>query len=341
MTETTKQRLQEATTQLAEALRTNIVAGHEYTKRATLRRVREAVDFPWTEAGLRLSAHEKEAEAEIFTTHVACIDALAAYDKAKQMDDLTEAVSASADARADYAAVMKQIEKVDVREQSAQKSVRTWDECVKLIHSREYTVALLCENDHQLTLEFGHRSSSRSTRAEVAPDLVWAALTTLTTGIACDREKRAVTLACASCATDGARHREGAPSPYCVRCFNHVTLTHELKTWPAQFQATYDGVKLFDVRRDDRGYALGDILHLREWERERGWADIPSGFGFMGEAEIPGVPARDAYTGREQKRRITYILRGADAHAFGLQEGYCVLGLGPEVTGPCSFVDHG
>jgi len=42
--------------------------------------------------------------------------------------------------------------------------------------------------------------------------------------------------------------------------------THFLKTWPPYFQAIASGSKTFELRRNDRGYAVGDILVLREFE---------------------------------------------------------------------------
>lgn len=60
---------------------------------------------------------------------------------------------------------------------------------------------------------------------------------------------------------------------------------HELKTWPDYFNALLDGRKRFEYRRDDRGFKVGDTLHLREWE-----------------------PTFENYTGREMRVRVTYIL---------------------------------
>lgn len=41
---------------------------------------------------------------------------------------------------------------------------------------------------------------------------------------------------------------------------------HTLKTWPIPFEAVWQGVKTFEVRRDDRGFAVGDRLRLIEWD---------------------------------------------------------------------------
>jgi hypothetical protein len=62
-------------------------------------------------------------------------------------------------------------------------------------------------------------------------------------------------------------------------------MTHELKTWPDYYLHIVDGTKTFEYRRDDRGFKVGDVLHLREWE-----------------------PTFEKYTGRELYRRVTYIL---------------------------------
>lgn len=63
-------------------------------------------------------------------------------------------------------------------------------------------------------------------------------------------------------------------------------MTHDLKIWPGYFAAILDGSKTFEVRVDDRGYAVGDLLRLREWS-----------------------PVAQEYTGREVTRRVTYVLR--------------------------------
>jgi ASC-1-like (ASCH) protein len=59
---------------------------------------------------------------------------------------------------------------------------------------------------------------------------------------------------------------------------------HTLKIVPEYFAAVRDGRKTFEVRRDDRGYAPGDTLILREYE-----------------------PESDEYSGRELTARISYV----------------------------------
>lgn len=76
---------------------------------------------------------------------------------------------------------------------------------------------------------------------------------------------------------------------------------HELKCWPTFFGDVLSGVKPFEVRRDDRDFRVGDDLWLREWD------------------------ALDGYSGREMVKRVTYVLLGDQ---FGIEVGYCVLGLG-------------
>lgn len=76
---------------------------------------------------------------------------------------------------------------------------------------------------------------------------------------------------------------------------------HELKTHPKPFQALIDGVKPYEVRKDDRGFQRGDVLCLREWD-----------------------PDKEAYTGRVCWRVVTYVTAGGE---WGLPVDLCVLGL--------------
>ena len=78
------------------------------------------------------------------------------------------------------------------------------------------------------------------------------------------------------------------------------TKTHELKTLSEYFRYSMDGTKRFELRKDDRGFAIGDRVELKEWD------------GFE-------------YTGRVRTETIRYILR--DCPDYGLSTGYCILGF--------------
>lgn len=82
-------------------------------------------------------------------------------------------------------------------------------------------------------------------------------------------------------------------------------MTHELKTWKTYYSAIITGKKKFEVRKDDRGFRVGGKLHLREWDEKK-----------------------EQYTGNGITIDITYKLDGGQ---FGIEQGYCVLGLGSSI----------
>ncbi len=78
---------------------------------------------------------------------------------------------------------------------------------------------------------------------------------------------------------------------------------HHLKCVPTGFKATLEGIKLFEFRKDDRDFQVGDLLILQEY--------IP-----------PQEPeALGTFTGREITVMVPYIAR----NAFNIPEGYCVM----------------
>jgi len=88
---------------------------------------------------------------------------------------------------------------------------------------------------------------------------------------------------------------------------------HELKTWPQFFQPILNGIKRFELRRDDRleSFQVGDELLLKEWD--------PATFEHLMslEHEPPSEDAIErfkeaAYTGREVLVRVDYILWAED-----------------------------
>jgi hypothetical protein len=82
-----------------------------------------------------------------------------------------------------------------------------------------------------------------------------------------------------------------------------MTKVHELKADPAPFNDVLAGTKRCEVRRDDRGFGIGHILHLREFDRDL-----------------------QEYSGRECWRVVTHIQTG-----YGLPDGLVVLSIMPTV----------
>lgn len=75
--------------------------------------------------------------------------------------------------------------------------------------------------------------------------------------------------------------------------------THELKIEPEYFSEIINGDKKFELRRDDRGFRVGDELILREFKE-------------------------NSYTGDSCKVRVTNKFNGGQ---YGLSTGYCILSI--------------
>ncbi len=77
---------------------------------------------------------------------------------------------------------------------------------------------------------------------------------------------------------------------------------HYLKCICEFYQATEQGEKMFEVRKNDRNYQVGDMLYLEEITKSSGES-----------------------TNREQGPfEVVYILHGGN---FGIKKGYCVMQL--------------
>lgn len=83
--------------------------------------------------------------------------------------------------------------------------------------------------------------------------------------------------------------------------------THHVKSWSHFFDAIKDGKKTHDLRKDDRGYEVGDYLVLQKY-------DFVSG----------------KYTGDAVVAEITYITNNRFPCAYSssvLPHDYCILSL--------------
>jgi Domain of unknown function (DUF3850) len=74
--------------------------------------------------------------------------------------------------------------------------------------------------------------------------------------------------------------------------------THKLKTWTKFYDAVEGGHKRFEIRKNDRGFQVGDTVVLQEWDKED-----------------------ELYTGLEISGEISYITD------FEQKPGYVVFGL--------------
>lgn len=81
-----------------------------------------------------------------------------------------------------------------------------------------------------------------------------------------------------------------------------MVVVHDLKTVQPHFDAVSSGAKKAEVRRDDRDFAVGDVLVLREYD-----------------------PATNSYSGRVFEVRVTHVLRGF----AGLAPEYVALSIEP------------
>lgn len=79
--------------------------------------------------------------------------------------------------------------------------------------------------------------------------------------------------------------------------------THELKILPEYFKAQEDGIKNFEIRKNDRDYKVGDWIYLKEYD-----------------------PQTKMYTGRYIFAEITYITD------YMQKSGYVVLGTKPKIN---------
>lgn len=82
---------------------------------------------------------------------------------------------------------------------------------------------------------------------------------------------------------------------------------HKLKTDTEVFSMSFSGIKPWEIRKNDRGFEVGDLIILQETK-------------YSGEEMRNGKPLE--YTGRELSRIISYILRPG---AYGLHPDWVIM----------------
>lgn len=94
---------------------------------------------------------------------------------------------------------------------------------------------------------------------------------------------------------------------------------HILKTWPESFRALKSGAKKHEVRKDDRGFMVGDFLRLDEYEPTQSAR-------FCRMDKRWEQPTRGSETGEDAWFRVTYKSAGG---TWGLPADLCVLSVEP------------
>lgn len=84
-------------------------------------------------------------------------------------------------------------------------------------------------------------------------------------------------------------------------------MEHVLKIKDEYYEAVASGFKRFEIRKDDRGYQVGDTIRF---------------------TDLDGNQRRGVWA-------ITYILR--DCPQYGLKEGYAILGIDNGYGGTINF----
>jgi hypothetical protein len=80
---------------------------------------------------------------------------------------------------------------------------------------------------------------------------------------------------------------------------------HELKTINPYFTDVWNGMKCFEIRKNDRGFEVGDVLWLREFD--------------------PACYMGGDYTRKSVLATVDYML--PENTFAGLSDGYCALGV--------------
>lgn len=86
-------------------------------------------------------------------------------------------------------------------------------------------------------------------------------------------------------------------------------MLHKLKTDPLPFSKVKEGIKNFEIRKNDRAFKVGDEILLEEFTPANYWEEGDEERGYSGEI---------------CHRRITYILQD---EKYGIRKGYCILAL--------------
>lgn len=107
------------------------------------------------------------------------------------------------------------------------------------------------------------------------------------------------------------RWNRRAPAPYPSEYGGPVTgVVHELKTQEPHYGEIASGAKRFELRVDDRPYAVGDLLRLQQWSPEH------------------------FYTGQHIDVLVTHVLRPRGCGRTAIAEGWVAMSVTPAWPNP-------
>ena len=86
-------------------------------------------------------------------------------------------------------------------------------------------------------------------------------------------------------------------------------ISHTLKTDPDVFQLVWDGLKTFEIRKNDRNFQPGDTLQLAETV-------------YTGKQMKDSKPLK--YTGRVIVVHVTHVMHGP---VYGLRKGWVIMSI--------------
>lgn len=95
-------------------------------------------------------------------------------------------------------------------------------------------------------------------------------------------------------------------------------MIHELKCYPEYFEALVSGKKSFEIRKNDRGFQVGDYIALNEYRPDEDPYALPNG-----EKPFSRRADNGSYSGEHLLFEITYILDNKQL----LPPGYVALSL--------------
>jgi hypothetical protein len=102
-------------------------------------------------------------------------------------------------------------------------------------------------------------------------------------------------------------------------------MQHELKTWPEYFQAILDGNKTAEIRKNDRGFMVGDTLILKEFVPCQDCHGCGRIKDHTDMADCGCAAPHGKYTGRDVSVLVTNIFDGR----WGMKEGYVAMSFKP------------